>query len=130
MMTKSIELSDEFVLLRRYRDSDVDDIYDAVRESIPALYPWLAWCHEGYTVEEARQYIQDQDKWWSEGKVYNFAVVHKETGTFCGGCLLNHINYGDRFANLAYWVRSSWTGRGLATTSARLAAGFGSSTWG
>jgi hypothetical protein len=42
MMTTSIELSDEFVLLRRYLDSDVKDVYDAVRESIPALSPWLA----------------------------------------------------------------------------------------
>jgi hypothetical protein len=32
----SVELSDGFVLLRRYRDSDVKTVYDAVRESIPA----------------------------------------------------------------------------------------------
>ena len=39
--------------------------------------------------------------------------------------LLNNINRGDRFANLAYWVRSSWTSRGVATASSRLIAGFG-----
>jgi len=125
LMTTIIQLSDGVVLLRRYRDSDVRTVYNAVRESIPALAPWLAWCHEGYTMEEARQYIQAQDKWWSEGAVYSFAVLHQEMGTFCGGCLLNHVNTGDRFANLAYWVRSSWTGKGIATAAARLVTGFG-----
>ena len=74
-MTTSIQLSDGFILLRRHLGIDVKTAYDAVRESIPALSPWLAWCHEAYTAEEARQSIQNQDKWWNEEEVFSFSLI-------------------------------------------------------
>jgi hypothetical protein len=46
-------LSDGLVLLRRYRDGDIGDVYQAVRESIPALSPWFAWCDEDLSVYDA-----------------------------------------------------------------------------
>ena len=121
----SIYLSNGFVHLRRYEKSDVHDLYEAVRESIIDLSPWFAWCDQGYTIADAERFIRDQQTWWEDGGVYNFAIIDKSTGTYCGGCLLNNINRGDRLANMAYWVRSSWTGKGLATASVKLVANYG-----
>ena len=50
-MTVKINLADGFVLLRRYRH-DASEVHQAVRESISALSPWLAWCHEDFAIEE------------------------------------------------------------------------------
>jgi ribosomal-protein-serine acetyltransferase len=113
------------VLLRRYRDGNVSDIYQAVRESIPALSPWFAWCNETFSIQEAERFLKNQSVWWEAGEVYNFATSDQTTDTYCGGCLLNNINRGDRFANLAYWVRSTFTDRGIATAAAEMVAAFG-----
>jgi RimJ/RimL family protein N-acetyltransferase len=118
-------LSNQFVLLRRFHDSDVSELYRAVRESIPQLSPWFAWATPAYTLEDARNFLHNQRRWRQEGQVYNFAIIDRASGAFCGGCLLNNINQGNRFANLAYWVRSTQTGRGLASAAASLAAAFG-----
>jgi ribosomal-protein-serine acetyltransferase len=125
VMCSDLILTDGFVLLRRYRDSDANAVYAAVRESISDLSPWFAWCHTGYSLEETKQFLEHQREWWREGRVYNFAITDAPSGAYLGGCLLNNINRGNRFANLAYWVRSGWTSRGVATASSRLVAGFG-----
>src|SRR5262245_32789118 len=44
---------------------------------------------------------------------------------FVGGAGLKCIHRVHQFANLGYWVRTSATGRGLATRATRLAARFG-----
>lgn len=120
-----IYLSSGNVLLRRYRINDIQNVYEAVRESISELSPWFAWCDENYTMEDAERFIKDQELWWGEGKVHNFGITDQETGTYCGGCLLNNINLGDRLANMAYWVRSDLTGKGIATIAAKLVAHYG-----
>ena len=121
----SIILSDGYILLRRYHERDVNDVYEAVCESCLDLYPWFAWCHENFSLEEAEQFIKDQSSWWEEGEVYNFAITDQGRGTYFGGCVLNNINQGDRLANIAYWVRSGWARRGIATASVKLAANYG-----
>jgi RimJ/RimL family protein N-acetyltransferase len=118
-------LTDVFVLLRRYQDTDIDEIFNAVRESIVDLSPWLEWCDESYTMEDAEQFIRNQSIWWKEGKIYNFAITDYETRTYCGGCLLNDINRKHRYGNLAYWVRSSRAGEGIATAASKLVANYG-----
>lgn len=118
-------LSDGFVHLRRYAEDDVNEVYEAVRESIAELSPWLAWCDVNYSRAEAREFIQDQKRWWEQGRVYNFAVTDEQTGKYLGGCLLNNINRENSLANLAYWVRSSCTNRGVATAAAKLVARYG-----
>jgi RimJ/RimL family protein N-acetyltransferase len=106
-MHSKIELSDGYVLLRRHRVDDVDAVYQAVLESIEDLSPWFAWCDKDYSLEEARRFVENQSEWWENGQVYNFAVTDESSGVYLGMCLLNHINRGDRLANLAYWVKSS-----------------------
>ena len=46
-------------------------------------------------------------------------------GLCVGGVGLNELKPEHRLANLGYWVRTAWTGRGVATAAASLAAEFG-----
>lgn len=118
-------LSDGFVLLRCYQEGDVNEVYEAVRESIADLSPWFAWCDRGYSMETTRSFLRDRTEWWEKGEVHNFAITDHEKRAYCGGCLLNNINLDNRFANMAYWVRSSRRGGGIAPASARLVASYG-----
>ncbi len=50
-MEKEIRLTDGMVLLEPYRIGDVERPYQAVRESIAELSPWMPWCHADYSIE-------------------------------------------------------------------------------
>jgi ribosomal-protein-serine acetyltransferase len=125
IQTMTDTLTDGFVLLRRYQRTDINEVYPAVRESITDLSPWLEWCDENYSKEDAEQFIKHQSMWWEKGEVYNFAITDYKTRIYCGGCLFNHINRGDRYGNLAYWVRSSRIGEGIAAAASKLVANYG-----
>lgn len=113
------------VLLRPFRPDNAADFYAAARESIAEVYPWLPWCHPDYTIEESTTWIAQCAERWRDGTSYNFAITDARDGSCLGGCGLNHLNQVDRVANLGYWVRTSQTRRGVATTATRLLARFG-----
>jgi len=120
-----VELTDGSILLRPYGEADAEKLYEAVRESIPEVSPWLPWCHEKYSIDESREFIASRHGASQGDEWYSFAVFEKSSGIFVGGVGLNFINRVHQFANLGYWVRTSATSRGFATRATRLAARFG-----
>jgi len=121
MMT---ELTDGRVLIRPYRAEDIGVMYEAVRESIAEVSLWLPWCHAGYTIEETEAFVMAREEAWKNDEAYAFGVFDAVTGNYLGGVGLNFINRIHQCANLGYWVRSSQTGRGVASAATRLAARF------
>lgn len=119
-----IELSDDKILIRPYRAEDIAVMYEAVRESIAEVSLWLPWCHAGYTVEETTAFVMARDEAWRNDEAYGFGVFDADTRDYLGGVGLNFINRVHQCANLGYWVRSSQTGRGVASRATRLAARF------
>lgn len=121
----TIELTDGSILLRPYGEGDVDALYEAARESIPEVSPWLPWCHENYAIEETREFIASRARASANDEWYSFGVFENETGRLLGGVGLNFFNRVHQMANLGYWVRTSAVRQGVATNATRLAARFG-----
>ena len=109
--------------IRPYRADDAQALYEAARESIGDVFPWLAWCHPEYSMAEAAEWTSRKGGQASDGREFVFAVVGPND-EFLGGCGVNQINSIHRFANLGYWVRSSATGRGVARAAVRETAEF------
>jgi len=107
--------------VRLYQQRDAEEMHAAALESVPEVYPWMAWCHRRYSLGEARQWVAIQEKLAKQGMAYEFVILG-EGGRFLGGCGINQISTANRFANLGYWVRTSATGRGVAPAAARLVA--------
>jgi RimJ/RimL family protein N-acetyltransferase len=107
------------VTIRPWRLSDAPALVDAVRSSLPELTPWMAWCSEDYGEEPAVAFLRTTTAARSEGRAYEFVVLDAAE-TCCGACGLNAIDDVNRTANLGYWVRTSRTGRGVATAAVRL----------
>jgi ribosomal-protein-serine acetyltransferase len=122
---EEIQLTDGFVTLRPHKLSDLDEIYSAVRESLPELLLWMPWCHADYSIEETRKFILERPKDWDQGISYDFAIVDSRNGAYLGGCGINRIDTANRFANLGYWVRSSQVKQGVATRAILLMSQFG-----
>lgn len=112
-------------MIRPYRESDIDQLYEAVRESIPEVSRWLPWCHAEYSRTESEMWIASRPREWADSVAYAFAVVSADDTEYYGGCGLNHINRIHNFANLGYWIRTNNTSKGVATAASRLVARFG-----
>ena len=111
------------VRIRPYVPSDAEALYEAVRESINELRPWLEWCHPEYAIDESRAWIDHCIEARSAGREYNFAITDFDD-RLLGGCGINRIQPDHRVANVGYWVRTSVAGRGVATAATEVLVEF------
>jgi RimJ/RimL family protein N-acetyltransferase len=121
-MLASVQLTGEELLLRPFRREDIQPLYQAVRESLKELGPWMSWATEGYATLTARDYIAIARARWEERTLYAFAITQQEQ--LLGACTLSSIHPIYHFCNLGYWVRTSCRGQGIAGRAAKLAARF------
>ena len=112
-------------MIRPLRAEDIEAEYEAVCESIPEVSRWMAWCHPGYQIAETTAFIMSREEAWKNDTDYGFGIFEVGTEKFLGGTGLSFINRIHNCANLGYWVRSSCTGRGIASVAARLVARYG-----
>lgn len=110
------------ITVRRYDLVDIPLLFEAARESVLALSPWLPWCHADYSMEESLEWIVRCRQLWDQGQEYHYGVFDAKTDAFLGGVGLNQLDRLQRRANLGYWVRTSRSRCGVATAAARLAA--------
>ncbi len=111
------------IRIRPYRPDDAPRLYEAARESVGDVFPWLAWCHPRYSLEEAAAWTASREELARQGLEYHFVVTGDED-RFLGACGINQINRMHRFGNLGYWVRTSAAGRGVAVSAVALCAEF------
>jgi RimJ/RimL family protein N-acetyltransferase len=117
-------LSNSRVTLRPLHFDDSTELYSAIHESLADLKPWMSWAHDGYSREEARDYIAITRARWGDGTMFAFAITDANSGALLGACSLSHIHPVYFYCNLGYWIRTSQRGRGVAGEAARLAARF------
>ncbi len=120
-----IELFSDVVRIRRYCAEDIPLQFEAARESVNEMFAWMPWCHQNYSLEESAAFILSREAAWNQKTEFDFAILDVKTNRFLGGVGLNQFNQDHNFANLGYWVRSSNTGRGVATAAALLTARLG-----
>jgi ribosomal-protein-serine acetyltransferase len=109
--------------LRPWQEDYAAALHEAVQESVARVSRWLPWCHAGYDLEEAREWVVLCKHNWENGGQYDFAI-HDAQGRLIGGIGLNQFDEHDLRANLGYWLRSSATGRGYAALAGRALARF------
>ncbi len=119
------DFSSDGITIRRYQITDIPLLYEAVRESISEISPWLPWCHPDYSMEDSSTWVLSRDEAWANEVECSLVITDAQTGAFLGAVGLNQFNRDHQFANLGYWVRSSRSGRGVATTATLLTARFG-----
>ena len=124
-MLLSTQLTEGNIILRPFRFDDSLQLYQAVRESLADLRPWMSWVHDAYSQLESDNFIRITRARWEERSLFAFAIIDANNGDVLGGCSLSHRHPAYHFCNMGYWVRSSRHGEGIAGRSAKLAARFG-----
>lgn len=118
----AITLTGQALVLRPFRLEDAPDIYAAVRQSLAELGKWLSWCHAEFALDDTLNFLRARpDAFRREGE-YSFAIVDRQSGEFLGATGLNQVDQSMCRANLGYWLRTSATGKGVATVATRLLA--------
>lgn len=69
------------------------------------------------TLQGTLELTQRDERLWAEQRVFQFAVVEKESGLALGVAGLNRE--GTDAAELHYWIRTDHAGRGLTTEAGR-----------
>jgi tRNA(Arg) A34 adenosine deaminase TadA/RimJ/RimL family protein N-acetyltransferase len=101
------------VTLRRWREDDLDAVFQAVTESLDHLRPWMPWAAD-YTRQSAAEFLGKSVRSWADGTEYGYAIL--AGGALAGSCgLMARIGPGG--LEIGYWVHRAWTRRGLATTA-------------
>jgi hypothetical protein len=62
------------IAIRPYAASDAPFLYEAARESVAEVYPWLPWCHAGYTLGDAQSWIQSQIEAFANRTAFAFLI--------------------------------------------------------
>lgn len=106
------------VVLRRFQAEDAPALFEAARQSVEHVFPWLPWCHPQYDRSESERWVRRQIRLWDEGKEFEYSILDYED-LFLGGCGLTNLDFDRMTANLAYWIRSGYTGRGFGTAAVR-----------
>jgi RimJ/RimL family protein N-acetyltransferase len=112
------------VVLRPLTLADVPEIYAAVNESRAELARWMPWCTPDYDQSGVAAFVENSAMDRQVGRAYEFGIFDVD-GVFLGNCGLNTLNVENKLANLGYWVRSSRTRRGFATSAVGALARWG-----
>lgn len=121
----AIELSDARLRLRAWQERDVEQLVDAVHESVDGVGRWLPWCHADYGRDEAMDWIARCRAGWEAGNHFAFPLFDVDSGRLLGSAGLSQLDALHRRANLGYWVRQARQRQGIGAAGARLVARFG-----
>jgi ribosomal-protein-serine acetyltransferase len=101
-------------MLRRYELGDLDPIWAAVQEERERLGVWMPWIESTRTIDDQRAWLE---------RVVADEVGADGTGLWVGDDLAGGVGMSfDPFgiaAEIGYWIRSRFEGRGLITRGAR-----------
>ena len=100
-------------------------MYEAIRESIAEISPWLPFAHDGYSLNEARDFLKRCPQNWKKDTEYVFSITDARDGSYLGTCGLNRVDTENGRSNLGYWIRTSRTGEGIAPAVTVLLAKWG-----
>ena len=108
-------LESERLIIRPPTLSDIPQVYEAVRESLSELKPWMPWATERYSLEGCEENIRGAMAKFITREDLRYHFHDKETGELIACSGLHAINWSVPKVEIGYWCRSSKAGRGYIT---------------
>ena len=108
------------MVVRPYRLEDAEALKEAVEESRDHIRPWLPFADLHQTIDESREWINQQRADTILRKSINCGLFEISSGRFVGGLGIMPRDWSIRYFELGYWLRASAAGQGYMTEAVRL----------
>ncbi|HEY6539804.1 MAG TPA: GNAT family N-acetyltransferase [Ktedonobacteraceae bacterium] len=118
------ELRGERIIVRPYRESDAQDLFEAVAESRDHLRPWLPFADAHQTIEESRDWIIHTMARWLLREELGMSIWEAATNHFLGGIGLHVHSWDTGYFEIGYWIRASAEGHGYIMEAVGLLANY------
>jgi ribosomal-protein-serine acetyltransferase len=106
------------VQLRRWSPNYAEPMLKAVAESIRELAQWMPWAQGVPNIAGLQEVLSQGVLDFDADRNWEYAIFDAESEEVIGAVGLHRTEDLDTF-EIGYWVRSSWTRRGVATLAAR-----------
>lgn len=106
--------------VREYKEGDAEELYALVVRSSRELKPWMPWLTASYSINDTRQWVALCIQHWESRVALRYVVVDTLSGTILGTTGLEQIAWGNKVAELGYWIGSQYVNQGVATAAAKL----------
>lgn len=103
------------LILRCPELSDVPFDYQAVKESLKELKPWMPWATDDYTLESCEENIRSAIARYITKENFRMSFFDKQTNRLLGSSGFPRVDWNIPRFEIGYWCRSSETGKGYVT---------------
>ena len=114
------KLRGQHVLVRPYRETDAEDLFQAIVESRDSLLPWLPFAAGYQQVEEAREFVNRCMARWRLREDFPVGIWDADGGRFLGSSGLHPRSWNIPEFEIGYWRRRDAAGHGYVTEAVRL----------
>lgn len=108
---------DDELLLRLPEERFSEEATALIRENSRHLSEWLPWVTEGFSVEDAREFVRRNLRQFADNQGFSTQIVWR--GRVAGQVGFNTIDWANRSTEIGYWLAAEFQGRGIMTRSCR-----------
>lgn len=108
MLSPKIET--ERLILRRYKETDIDAIYDIITDKRLSTYIKYPELTKEQELECIKEWIEEADN----SKYERWVIVRKEDGAIVGNIDVNTVVKKHNYCNVGYTIRYNYWGNGYA----------------
>ena len=113
------------ICIREFVPDDAAEFQAACLESIDTVGKWLPWCHNDYTLDEAKDWISICAKEFKASTSYDLGIFRNSDSRLIGSIAINELDKANQIGNIGYWVRESLQNQGYARQAVELIKEFG-----
>ena len=111
----SPKLETERLILRRYKESDIDVMYEIITDERLSTYIKFPNLTKDEELECIRKWIQEAD----ESKYERWVIERKSDGVVVGNIDVNTVVKKHNYCNVGYTIRYDYWGNGYASEALR-----------
>lgn len=108
-------LRTEHLLLRTPRAGDGALVNAAVAESATELARWMPWATPTPAAQDTEKWCREAAAKWLKREEIHFSMYLPDSEICVGACGMHHIEWKVPMAEIGYWMRTPYVGRGLMT---------------
>lgn len=115
-----LKLKGESLYLRRLKLEDAPSVFAAIEESRKELDEFFVWSPLVREVKDTEEFIKSRRKLSGRNRELVLGIFSTRDESYLGNIGLHPVPASPHSAEIGYWVRSSQTGRGIATGASAL----------